>query len=147
LGTVSTGTTVGAGNDFAPSCRPASLAPDLTFAWRAPTAGAYVFDTNGSAFDTVLYVKTSCRGPELPGACDDDGGSGLQSRVVVSLAAGQGVVVVVDGFSSSMGAYQLNIGRLTRSEAGFCADMLDNDLDGAIDCMDPDCFGDMSCSP
>ncbi|MBD3311224.1 MAG: hypothetical protein GF349_01850 [Candidatus Magasanikbacteria bacterium] len=35
----------------------------------------------------------------------------------------------------------------TSSEAGLCADNLDNDLDGNIDCADNDCSADVDCQP
>jgi hypothetical protein len=108
-GLVASGTTVGAGNEFTPSCRMFSTAPELLFGWRAPANATYQIDTNGSAYDTVLYVKTSCAGPELPGACDDDAGDGNNSLVRVTLRAGDRVVIAVDGFGAQSGLYQLNI--------------------------------------
>jgi hypothetical protein len=108
-GLVATGTTVGAGNDHTPSCRPFSTAPDLAFGWRAPANATYQIDTIGSLYDTVLYVKTTCTGAEVPGACDDDMGGMLDSLVRVTLRAGDRVVIIVDGFGSQSGMYNLNI--------------------------------------
>ncbi len=142
---VASGTTSGAGNHFVPSCVSGSTASDLSFAWRAPSTGTWVFDTFGSTYDTVLYVKTSCTGGELPGACDDDTSRGLQSQVTVSLRGGTRVVVVVDGWASSSGPYVLNIHRQLGTEAGHCANGVDDDGDGLIDCADPDCTGDPAC--
>ena len=56
----------------------------------------------------MLTVLSSCPGPELPGACDDDTG-GVQSQVTIRVTLGQTVVIVVDGFSSNEGDYVLNI--------------------------------------
>ncbi len=142
---VASGTTGGAGNDFTPSCRPGSTAPDVTFTWRAPSSGTWVFDTFGSSYDSVLYVKTSCTGGELPGACNDDSSGGLQSQVSVLLRAGTSVLVVVDGYATSSGPYVLNIHRALTSEAGHCTNGVDDDSDGRIDCADPDCFTDPAC--
>ena len=134
------------GNDFTPSCRAGSTAPDVSFRWVAPARARYVFDTIGSTFDTVLTLRSSCSGPELPGACDDDGaGVGLASRIVRAFGTGQEALIVVDGFGTSMGAYVLNIRQLTASEAGLCTDGVDNDGDGATDCADPDCAADPGC--
>ena len=94
------GATCGGGGD---------KASDVAFAYKAPATGFYTIDTIGSAFDTVLSVRAdSCSGPEL--ACNDDVGDGsLQSQVGVSLTAGQSVVIVVDGFGTQSGRFDLNV--------------------------------------
>ncbi len=100
------GNTQGSPNLFAPSCT-SSQAPDHQYTFTAPITKTYTFDTIGSAYDTALYVLgATCGGASL--ACDDDT-FGLQSQVNVSLAAGQTVTVVVDGFNASAGSYVLNI--------------------------------------
>jgi hypothetical protein len=82
-------------------------APDFAFGYKAPQAGFYSFDTLGSQFDTILYVRESsadmsCGGREL--ACNDDRDAGtLQSQLGLSLARGQRVVIVVDGFGDEPG--------------------------------------------
>ncbi len=140
---VQSGTTVGAGADLGGSCSSGSSgvgAEDRAFAWTAPWDGTFVFDTDGSAFDTVLYLLDgTCSGSEI--ACDDDSGAGTQSLLSLALTAGQTVVVVVDGYSGA-GAYVLNI---NATEAGLCADSVDNDADGDTDCADSDCAGDPAC--
>jgi hypothetical protein len=100
------GTTAGAGNDDVPGCNPGSTAPELAFQYVAPAAGVYTINTIGSAYDTMLYVRDGCGGAEL--ACNDDA-VGLQSRVNVTLAAGQAIIIYVDGFGSDRGPYDLNI--------------------------------------
>src|SRR5262249_36117633 len=66
----------------------------------------------GSEFDSMLVVRESCIGEEI--ACNDDFGSLYQSAVLVSLEAGDSVVVVVDGYSSgSHGDYDLSVGMVT----------------------------------
>jgi len=137
--------TAGQGNDFAPVCIPdGNFAPDLAYAWRAPQAGSWVFDTIGSNYDTALSVlRGSCDGDAL--ACDDDSGGGLSSLVTVTLRAGESVVIVVDGWRSSSGFFVLNIQRVVTSEFGLCTDFIDNDNDGAPDCFDVDCAMDPAC--
>ncbi|MGF1464572.1 MAG: MopE-related protein [Sandaracinaceae bacterium] len=142
LGVVSRGTTVGQGDDTTPGCRAGSTAEDISFSWRAPFGGEYLIDTNGSMYDTVLYVLDECAGPEL--VCDDDGGTGTDSEVRIRLRAGQEVVIVVDGFGASSGRYVLNIAALITGEF-LCNDMVDNDVDGFIDCADSDCAGVPPC--
>ena len=84
-------------------------APEAVFRWTAPSAGSWSFDTVGSAFDTLLYVRTGgCQGAEL--ACNDDQSMTVgPSRVALTLAAGQEVIIVLDGFGTQAGAYALNV--------------------------------------
>lgn len=102
---VAMGSTVGQGNDFTPGCV-MSNAPDVQYVWTALVAGTYTFDTVGSSFDTVLYVREDCVGPEL--ACNDDTVM-TQSEITVDLAAGQSVMIVVDGWNNASGNFTLNI--------------------------------------
>lgn len=121
----SSGTTLGQANAASGSCG-GEAAPDQAFGFTAAQAGTYTFSTNGSAFDTVLYVLDgeACGGPEL--ACDDDGGESTQSQVTVPLSEGQSVVVVVDGYDSESGAFTLSTSAQT-------ADGCDaSDLAGAL---------------
>lgn len=138
---VATGTTVGAPNTLIPSCRGGSTAGERVFRWRAPTSGRFTFDTNGSTYDTTLYVQTVCGGMDL--ACDDDSGTGLQSQVILPVRAGQVLFVVVDGFGMSEGNFQLNITRGAPTE--ICDNFRDDDGDGLRDCADPDCASDPAC--
>lgn len=85
-----------------------SEAGDFTLTFTAPRAGSYTFDTLGSSFDTVLYVRNS-NNDEL--ACNDDVEVGVHawSRVAVTLGAGQTVQVVIDGFASQTGDFTLRV--------------------------------------
>ncbi len=100
-----TGTTGGFGNDTSPSCT-SSSAPDVALAFTAPADGNYAFDTEGTSWDTVLYLHGSCSGGEI--TCNDDF-TGLQSRVTASMTAGQTVIVIVDGYSTNGGNFRLNV--------------------------------------
>jgi hypothetical protein len=91
-------------------------APDYAYQWTAPSAGTYTIDTFGSSFDTVLYVRNAtCGGPEL--ACNDDASGVLQSQVTVTLAAGQTIIIVVDGYRTNSGTFSLRITGNTRPSA------------------------------
>ncbi|MBL4689252.1 MAG: hypothetical protein JKY37_31960 [Nannocystaceae bacterium] len=107
------GSTVAEIDSSQPSCSFGNTAPDRAFTFVAPSAGTYIFDTNGSTFDTELYVidGESCNGAVTLG-CDDDGGAGLQSLVLVNLAQDQQVTIVVDGHNAASGEYVLNIDAL-----------------------------------
>ncbi len=138
------GNTVGFDNDMAGSCG-GQDAEELTFSWTAPGDGYYVVNTQGSAFDTLLYAfDGSCDGPELD--CNDDttinGESVYSSELILALVAGQNVVIAVDGFGTEAGDFSIEI---YRTEAFECSDGMDNDEDGMADCDDSDCSNDAAC--
>jgi hypothetical protein len=83
-------------------------APELTWAWMAPSTDTWTFDLTGSGrnVDTALYALADCDGAEL--ACNDDI-SGPQSAITLDLTAGDEVVLVADGVGGSTGAVQLNV--------------------------------------
>lgn len=112
-----TGSTLGRANDNTGSCG-GEAAPDHAFVFTASEDGLYTFDTNGSDFDTVLYVLdgVECGAPEL--ACDDDGGDSVQSEVSVVLDEGQSVTVVVDGYNANSGTFVLGTSAQTANGCG-----------------------------
>jgi hypothetical protein len=68
---------------------------DEAWTFTAPNDGVFVFDTIGSATDTILYLLDGdCNGASL--GCNDDA-SGTASALTVPLTSGQDIVVVVDG--------------------------------------------------
>lgn len=109
LGSV-TGASVASGNlggeddDINASCGGGGGA-DRVLAWTAPAAGIWTFDTATSDFDTKLAIYTDCS-TEI--GCNDDF-FGVQSQVQSDLAAGQEILIVVDGFNGSIGNWVLNI--------------------------------------
>ncbi|MDQ3035601.1 MAG: hypothetical protein M3Y87_24560 [Myxococcota bacterium] len=139
---LATGSTIGAGDDVVPGCGSSSGAPDLTFAWTAPAAGTYTFDTGGSTFDTILQLRSTCGGTGLD--CNDDRGSDAASLVRATLAAGESVVIELDGYSSGSGDYYLSITSGPVTEVA-CFDGTDDDRDGNVDCNDYDCDSEPGC--
>jgi hypothetical protein len=104
---VATGTTAGGADDFILSC--GGEAADVVFSWIAPSEGVFVFDTNGSAYDTVLEL----RAPDCQhvSACDDDvdtNAGTLWSSVPYAADAGELIYIVLSGYNET-GAYQLNV--------------------------------------
>lgn len=82
---------------------------EAAYLFTAPAAGTYSFDTFGSAFESILYVRDgACDGPEL--ACGSQG-------LLVDLAAGQQIAVFVDSAFAS-GDFELHIAAL----GGECPD-------------------------
>jgi hypothetical protein len=101
------GSTAGQASFHATSCGAAESSPDYTYVFTAPASGEYVFDTNGSMYDTVLALLAGyCEGREL--ACNDDW-EDVDSRLSVYLDAGQTVTVVVTGFGGDSGQFVLNV--------------------------------------
>jgi hypothetical protein len=68
----------------------------------------YVTEPDPIRFDGCFGVRQYNTGASL--GCNDDSNGTLQSTVSVSLAGGQTVMIVVDGYSTSSGPFQLNIG-------------------------------------
>ena len=81
-----------------------------------PNDGTWTFSLCGSAYDTFIDVGTTCCGTEV-GSNDDS--CGLQSSVTAVLTAGT-YFVSVEGFSSNVGAYTLDISK----EVVSCADFV-----------------------
>lgn len=91
---------------YEPSCVGAQSA-EITFAFTAPQDGAYIVDTVGSTFDTVLYAYgPDCQPPEL--TCNDDAGGTLASSIGLSMVAGETVVIVLDSFGET-GSWALHV--------------------------------------
>lgn len=89
------------GNDGSGSCGGGSTA-DTFVTWTAPATDTYVFDTVGSATDTLLWVAADeCDGAEL--ACNDDTFD-ENAQVTLSLTRGD---VLVFGVEAS-GSWVLN---------------------------------------
>ncbi|OGC93298.1 MAG: hypothetical protein A2W25_16315 [candidate division Zixibacteria bacterium RBG_16_53_22] len=125
LPTSDAGTTTGRVNNYGPygtlpACWPgyfsgtsSGAGPDVTYKWTAPSAGLYNFSLCGSSYDTGLeiYNFTCPTEPTIADLiCGNDDQCGLQSELTnISLTAGQAVLIVVDGWGSSNGAYTLNI--------------------------------------
>ena len=107
LPSVSSGSTASQPNAYAGSCG-GDQAREVSYGFTAPAAGTYTFTTQGSSYDTLLYVRDGgCSGQEL--GCDDDTGGNLTSLLQLSLAAGQHVIVFVDGWGTMSGSYVLQI--------------------------------------
>ncbi|HCH65499.1 MAG TPA: hypothetical protein DFR83_22030 [Deltaproteobacteria bacterium] len=72
---------------------------ELVFRWRPSVDGRFTISTFGSPSDTVLEVRSGCEGPSL--GCNDDAGGSLASQLVLTLDAGDEIVVIADSYSAS----------------------------------------------
>jgi len=102
-GSVVTGTTVGAANNFAAGL--GNPAGDVSFVFSTNVATTATFTTCGGSSNYDTFLRLVQGTTEI--ASNDDS-CGLQSRIVQQLAAGQ-TTVVVDGFQSSVGAFTLTV--------------------------------------
>lgn len=93
--------TAGGTDDLEGTCGGAG-SNDVIYAFSAPEDDYYLFDTNGSSFDTILYLNESCTG-DVELACNDDGAMPPQSEVVHQMSAGDTVIVVADGNAGDTG--------------------------------------------
>ncbi|MEZ4391018.1 MAG: PPC domain-containing protein [Polyangiales bacterium] len=142
-----TGTTLGAANDYTPQTGMAGCAggagPDLVYALRVSRPATITVDTVGSSFDTVLFVRRDQCDMGAQVACNDDT-MGLQSRVTFAATPGT-YYVFLDGFSSnSAGQFVLNVSEATGAEV--CNNRVDDDGDGLVDCADRDCATSIFCT-
>jgi hypothetical protein len=121
---VVTGTTAGADNDYGPypeqpACwqggwvAESGQSLDVTYKWVAPIDTIYDISLVGSSYDTDLeiYAFTCPTEPEYPGdfICGNDDWGAFYSRLFLSLAAGQQVLIVVDGYENAVGDFILGI--------------------------------------
>lgn len=108
---------------------------DVWFNFTPATTGTYQIDTDGSAIaDTTLAVYDACGGTEI--ACDDDAGTGLQSKLVATLTAGvtYKIRAAAWGTTPASGAGVLNIQEIVLGPGNTCATALSATLgDTAFD--------------
>jgi len=105
-------TTTGKTNNYTAPAGCSSLtptaSPDVVYRIVARTTGTITASTAGSAFDTLLWVSSTCGTGSI--ACNDDFNSTTQSQISWSATAGATYYLIVDGFSSSAaGNYVLTI--------------------------------------
>ena len=93
------------------SCGPnAPSGPDAWFSYTPTCTGPVTIDTNGSSFDTVLSVYTSCPGQGgLNVACDDDSGVGYASQLTFQATAGVNYKIRLAGYNQQAGAFVLEL--------------------------------------
>jgi len=91
--------TMGA-SGLASTCQGAG--PEKVFLFAPPRTGLWSFDPAGTAFDTVVSVRTACDDAASELACIDDlGNNQRQAELIVPLTAGALYAVIVDGFGAN----------------------------------------------
>lgn len=108
------GTTAGLAHNYNPADLGGACfnntAPDVIYSFTPQVTSSYTITTNGSSFDTYLYIQQFgvCPGDSAL-ECDDDDGAGLQSLITRTLFAGAQYFIIVDGFNANSGNYILTI--------------------------------------
>jgi hypothetical protein len=86
----------------------------------------------------LLQLAPGCR----PAGCVGFG----DARLNFVAAAGSTHFLVVDGRAAARGGFALQV-TCTTLPPEECKNGVDDDLDGALDCADPDCADDLRCAP
>ena len=138
------GATVGEGTS-AGSCGGDAQSPEVVYAVSFDEAGPVCFNMAGSAYDTVLYVRTGCDDPDSEVACNDDNRNitgGTQSALTLDVEAGTDYYVFVDGYGGfgavSRGAYTLSV-TPGECEAPALGCEVDDDCLGRDRCVEGEC--------
>ncbi|MBU1936644.1 T9SS type A sorting domain-containing protein [bacterium] len=89
---------------------PNNAAPDVVYVYSPAAAVTVTIDLSNSGYDTKLWVYDgSCVEANII-ACDDDGGSGYQSKIIsLTLTGGHDYYIIVDGYGTDCGNYVINI--------------------------------------
>lgn len=127
---------------------------EAVFVHEAEADGLVCFQTTGTGFDTVLYLRSECANPEAELACnDDDFGvtGGVRSAITLEVTAGESYFAFVDGFgegeeNTNSGGLVLN---LTEGACGTCEEDGDCIAEGRRclegRCVVPPCEEDEDC--
>jgi hypothetical protein len=122
-GPATTGTAVGAANDFDPTCQSNDLGDRVHIITFSVPVATLTLDTLGSAMSDpiLMFMNATCGLPPI--ACNDDA-IGLQSEIVTTNVAAGTYAIVLDTYGgSSMGGYTLNV-HGTLPAGGSCASPL-----------------------
>ncbi|MGD1910072.1 MAG: calcium-binding protein [Rivularia sp. (in: cyanobacteria)] len=100
--------------------------------WTAPFTGNVTIDTNGSNFDTQLFVLTGSAIDALNLVAENDDGFGFfgPSLVNFDVQAGTTYQIAVDGFAGDEGNISLNINLGNSTTNSIFGDSSDNNLPG-----------------
>ncbi len=108
------------------------------------TAGQRIKLDETGTLDAVIRVIQPCANATTCLLNQDT----TETNLVFTAPADGVYYVILEAWSSSPGAsyrgYNFSIALIPDTEL-TCGDAVDNDLDGRVDCNDPDCFGETGC--
>ncbi|MBX2798049.1 MAG: hypothetical protein KTR31_10280, partial [Myxococcales bacterium] len=114
--------------------------PDRVFRVVASEDRDHAIEVRPDGFDAVVWVAADCGGPLL--ACSDEPGLATE-RIVLGLGSDESVLVGVEAYEGPLGAFELLVDVVPPER---CDNELDDDADGRIDCLDPECFTAERCA-
>ncbi len=129
------GDTTGGPMVYSPSCA-ANSGSELVFQFNVGSAKTLAITLYAAFVDFSLSVRTDCGDPATEIGCvnDEFGGGWASETLVVPFEQGT-YYLLVDGASpNSFGYFSLDITEIYPETN--CTDLVDNDLDGALDCDD-----------
>ena len=133
-GPVTTGTTVGAANNFDPPCQTSDLGDRVHMLVLNTALATLTIDTEGSTLSdpVLMFMNATCGLPPIQ--CDDDGGTGTQSLITRTNVPAGTYAIEVDHyqFAGTSGPYVLNV-RGTIPSGGACTSPLFTA--GALTCI------------
>lgn len=134
VGTPARGSTAGLADDTTSACRTPGMTPypDVFYTLHVDADADLYLDTFGSAFDTILSLRTGCEsGSEI--ACSNDASSLRTSRVIYRNVPHGDYIVVVDGDRDRpAGDYTLNARTMPSAPRISCENALDITGGGAV---------------
>ncbi|NQW62134.1 MAG: hypothetical protein HQ461_04825, partial [Deltaproteobacteria bacterium] len=144
------GSTIGLSDAISPICALDPDSADEVFTFRATSAGTWCFWVTEGNFDTVIDIRRGCTNAGVEVACNDDiSPTGrFLSRTEPNLNTTTDYFVFVTGSRvTDFGDYRLFVrpGTCPAALIETCADGLDDDADGLVDCDDTSCVADANC--
>jgi len=126
-------------NDYA--CTGDNLdGPEVSYTFTAPYEALVTVSLSEETEETDILVVEQVDGQCLVANCIDHD----MSEVAFDAAAGAIYYLIVDGFNAAEGNYHIDV-QCTPATEQNCSDELDEDEDGLVDCLDPDCFPGGEC--
>jgi hypothetical protein len=106
-----TGSTSNANNDFTKRCDGGSNdnSNDRLITFTVTNTAQITMDLSGSTYDTYIDLYSGTNPTAGFIACNDDGGTGVDSRLVRTLSPGT-YTLRIDGYSNDQGYFELEIG-------------------------------------
>jgi cysteine-rich repeat protein len=144
------GSTIGLSDVVRPGCAFEAGGADEVFTFRPATAGAWCLWVTDANFDTVLNVRRGCSNAGAEVTCNDDGPTvtTLLSQAEPTLDTTTNYFVFVGGsLADEFGDFRLFVrpGSCPATLTESCANGLDDDADGLVDCDDTSCATDANC--
>jgi hypothetical protein len=113
------GTTAGA-SSLAGTCASSNAAPERVYQWTPTASGTATIQTcdgAGTGYDTVLYLRHGDCAGGVQVSCNDDSAGCFTnepndhhaSRLTPNVVAGETYFIVVDGYGSGQGAFNLSV--------------------------------------